>query len=42
LPAPADGPDAIEGAFFILQQKTSANAAGAMVIGERNTNSKRI
>lgn len=42
LPAPADGPDAIEGAFFILQQKTAAQMAGATVYGKRELNSKRI
>jgi len=42
LPAPADGPDSVEGAFFILQQKIAANMAGSMVIGRREINSKRI
>lgn len=42
LPAPADGPDAVEGAFFILQQKIASGAAGSLVIGTREINSKRI
>jgi hypothetical protein len=42
LPASADGPDSVEGAFFILNQKMAASATGSFVIGERFTNSKRV
>jgi hypothetical protein len=42
LPASADGPDSVEGAFFILNQKMAASASGSFVIGERFTNSKRV
>lgn len=42
LPAPADGPDAVEGAFFMLQTKLAADAAGSVILGEKQTNAKRI
>lgn len=42
LPAPADGPDAVEGAFFILNQKLAAAFAGAIAYGMRMPNNKRI
>lgn len=42
LPAPADGPDAVEGAFFILQQKTAALINKPVEYGIRTQNEKRI
>ena len=41
LPAPADGPDAIEGGFFICQQKMSAVKAGSWAVGTLHRNKKR-
>lgn len=42
LPAPADGPDSVEGAAWILQLKLSSLAAGAITIGNKPTNNKRV
>ena len=41
LPAPSDGPDAVEGGFFIAQQKTAILKPGSWIIGEKATNIKR-
>lgn len=41
LTAPADGPDDIEGGFFIANQKLSAMAPNAITFGTRNINSKK-
>lgn len=41
LPAPADGPDAIEGGYYICQQKQMAIKPGSLFIGTRKTNKKR-
>ena len=41
LPAPADGPDAIEGGFFICQQKAITVKAGSCTVGTRHRNRKR-
>ena len=41
LPAPADGPGAIEGGFFICQQKAMAVKAGSCTVGTRPRNRKR-
>lgn len=41
LSAPADGPDDIEGGFFVANQKMSALAPDAMTFGSRSTNSKK-
>ena len=41
LPAPADGPDAVEGGYFIAQQKLSSISEGSWVVGQRPSNSKR-
>ena len=41
LPAPADGPDTIEGGFFICQQKAMAVKAGSCTVGTRHRNRKR-
>ena len=42
LPAPADGPDAVEGGFFIANEKIAALAAGAFTTGARVHSNKRI
>ena len=42
LPAPADGPDAIEGGFFICQQKAMVVKAGSCAVGTRPRNRKRF
>lgn len=42
LPAPADGPDAVEGAFFIAQQKMAAISDSSWIIGARPKNPKRM
>ncbi len=42
LPAPADGPDSIEGAFWILQQKLALLTDGAIQYGKQAPNLKRI
>lgn len=41
LPAPADGPDCIEGAVWQLNQRLSGYNAGALVIGKRHQNPQR-
>ena len=41
LPAPADGPDCIEGGYYICQQKMMAIRAGSWHAGERLINKKR-
>jgi hypothetical protein len=41
LPAPADGPDCIEGGYFIAQQKTVAIRRGSWTAGKRHINKKR-
>lgn len=41
LPAPADGPDCVEGAYFILNQKLSALAAGSYQVGHKSNHKKR-
>lgn len=42
LPAPADGPDAIEGAVWWIQRKTETIASGSMKVSGRNNNYNRI
>lgn len=42
LTYPADGPDCIEGAFWILREKMSQLGANSIVVGTNSTNSKRI
>lgn len=42
LPAPADGPDCVEGAWFILNQKLNALAVGSIVSGHKPHNKKRF
>lgn len=42
LPAPADGPDCVEGAYWILNQKLSALAGGSFSTGHKPINKKRI
>ena len=41
MPAPADGPDAVEGGFFIAQQKMATLQSGSWTVGYKTTNSKR-
>lgn len=41
LPAPADGPDAVEGGYFVAQRKTIAVSASSWVAGTKPTNKKR-
>lgn len=41
LPAPADGPDAVEGGFYICQQKMSAIKTGSWAVGTHIRNKKR-
>lgn len=41
LPAPADGPDAIEGGFFMCQQKLSSLKQGSWKVIQKPTNRKR-
>lgn len=41
LPAPADGPDAIEGGFYICQQKAAAVRRCSCTVGVRRRSSKR-
>ena len=41
LPAPADGPDAVEGGYFVAQRKTVAVSASSWVAGTKPTNKKR-
>lgn len=41
LPAPADGPDAVEGGFYICQQKMMAVKAGSWAVGTHYRNKKR-
>lgn len=40
MKSPADGPDCIEGAVWILNQKISTLSAGAVTVGKRRRNSK--
>lgn len=42
LPAPADGPDAIEGGVWIIKQKIGQIVAGAMKFGKRPKNKRRV
>ena len=42
LPAPADGPDGVEGANYVCQAKTASSAVGAIQFGDKQTNSKRV
>lgn len=42
LPSPVDGPDAVEGAHFILNQNMISCAPGSLVIGLKVVNQKRI
>jgi hypothetical protein len=42
LPAPADGPDSVEGGYWILQAKISSLIAGAIEVGKRHKNEKRV
>jgi len=42
LSAPADGPDCIEGGVFIINQKNSKMANGAITWGRKRKNTKRI
>lgn len=42
LPAPADGPDAIEGAYFKAQEKMMTLTAGGYWVGHKAPNKKRI
>lgn len=41
LPAPADGPDAVEGGFFKAQEKLCAVSTGSWTVGTRQPNKKR-
>jgi hypothetical protein len=41
LPAPADGPDCIEGGYYICQQKAMSLAAGSWAAGAKRINKKR-
>lgn len=41
LPAPADGPDSIEGGYFCAQQKMCAVKTGSWVCGTKPVNKKR-
>lgn len=41
LPAPADGPDAVEGGYFVAQRKVVAITPTAWSIGTRPVNKKR-
>lgn len=41
LPAPADGPDCIEGAVWQVNQRLASYNANALVIGKRSSNPKR-
>jgi hypothetical protein len=40
LPAPADGPDCIEGGYYICQQKVAALKAAGWVAGKRKTDTR--
>lgn len=42
LPAPADGPDCIEGGYFILQQLLATLSAGSYTVGARFNNKQRF
>ena len=42
MKSPADGPDCIEGGWFIANQKISTLAQNSVSIGSRRTNSKRF
>ena len=39
--SPADGPDCIEGAVWILNQKISTLSVGSFTVGQRQTSKKR-
>ena len=41
LPAPADGPDAVEGGYFVAQRKVAAITPTAWSIGTRPVTKKR-
>lgn len=41
LPAPADGPDCIEGGYFVCQQKMVSISTSSWVAGTKTRNSKR-
>lgn len=41
MKSPADGPDCIEGAVFILNQKISTLSVGSFTVGQRQTSKKR-
>ena len=42
LPANADGPDAVEGAVFVINQRNRQAAPNAIAIGRRRINNKKI
>ena len=42
MKSPADGPDCIEGGWFIANQKISTLAQNSVSIGHKRTNSKRF
>jgi hypothetical protein len=42
LPAPADGPDAIEGGYYMCQQLNTKIESGSVWVGHRQTNRKRM
>ena len=42
LPAPADGPDAVEGGYFVAQEKMCAVSASSWAVGARPPNKKRM
>jgi hypothetical protein len=41
LPAPADGPDCIEGGYYVCQQKMMTVKAGSWAVGTKHVNRKR-
>ena len=42
MKSPADGPDAVEGGVFILRQRAATMAAGALTVGLRPNNKRRV
>ena len=42
LPAPADGPDCIEGGVWIINQKLSALKHDTVIIGNKRSGTKRF
>ena len=42
MKSPADGPDAVEGGVFILRQRAATMAAGALTVGLRPKNKRRV